>query len=605
MDKIPTKKKSGAVAKANINVRIVGDGLFKNTQDATSQIIDPFEMFYRSGDGILQPEFNLEVLAKMPLLSDTLGQCIAAYETNCDGFGQQFVKAEYLKDEKEDPPELVKERRRLTMLFDYCNTDESFIQVRKRLRRDRESTGDAYMEVLRNRKGEPAEFYRMPAWSVRKTIKDTEITKVIQMIRNEEGVFEPMPRLKRFRRYVQFFGYGEKIYFKEYSDPRPISRLDGTVNEADPQATEVINFTNPTSYGQYGMPRWIGCLMAIMGSRKAEEVNLSFFDNKAIPPMVILVSGGMLAEGMEEKIRRVFQKEIKGSDNFHDIIILEAEPFEGGEIGGEKLAPVKIELQPLTKHIDKDATHREYRQDNSMSVRSSMRLPPIYVGLAQEYTRATALESIKVTENQVFMPEREEFDSVINRKILPDLDINTLTFKSEGVKVSDDASIIRALGTVKEALPIGMVQDAAADMLGQKRIEMDEELYQIPIALIGSARKLILGDAVGEEDVVPDGDQDDDTDSDDEKKQKQTEKAHEFIAQLFYMRDLISKMQKSGSTELVLKPMPKPKKNETKAAFLDRFMANETMVTEYSDNKQRYAVANRVWRTSKKPKKKK
>jgi len=42
-------------------------------------------------------------------------------------------------------------------------------------------------------------------------------------------------------------------------------------------------------------------------------------------------------------------------------------------------------------------------------------------------------------------------------------------------------------------------------------------------------------------------------------------------------------------------PLPKPKDDETKQEFLDRCMGDDVMVTEYPDEKQRYAVCQSQW----------
>lgn len=47
-------------------------------------------------------------------------------------------------------------------------------------------------------------------------------------------------------------------------------------------------------------------------------------------------------------------------------------------------------------------------------------------------------------------------------------------------------------------------------------------------------------------------------------------------------------------------PLPKPKKDEGKADFLDRCMGDEAMEDEYPDNKQRYAVCNSLWKNKNK-----
>lgn len=43
-------------------------------------------------------------------------------------------------------------------------------------------------------------------------------------------------------------------------------------------------------------------------------------------------------------------------------------------------------------------------------------------------------------------------------------------------------------------------------------------------------------------------------------------------------------------------PMPKPREGETLKAFIERFMSE--MKSEYSDHKQRLAVAYSTWRAS-------
>ena len=43
-------------------------------------------------------------------------------------------------------------------------------------------------------------------------------------------------------------------------------------------------------------------------------------------------------------------------------------------------------------------------------------------------------------------------------------------------------------------------------------------------------------------------------------------------------------------------PIPKPKKNEDKDTFLERCMGNDTMVEEYPDEDQRYAICNSQWK---------
>jgi capsid portal protein len=97
-----------------------------------------------------------------------------------------------------------------------------------------------------------------------------------------------------FRRYAQISpGTLERVYFKEFGDPRIIDPKTGEVAPDLPfeeQATEIYMDAQYIPGHLYGVPKWIGILPAILGSREAEEVNLNFFRENAIPAMAVLVS---------------------------------------------------------------------------------------------------------------------------------------------------------------------------------------------------------------------------------------------------------------------------------------------------------------------------
>src|SRR5262249_34309230 len=119
----------------------------------------------------------------------------------------------------------------------------------------------------------------------------------------------------------------------------------------DAPATETLHFTVPSTGPPYGVPRWIGALLSVLGSREMEEVNYLYFQNKSVPPLALLVSGGRLSDASIPRIERFIEENLKGKENFHKILILEA---EGGGSSGE-MARAKIELHPLTDAQQQDA----------------------------------------------------------------------------------------------------------------------------------------------------------------------------------------------------------------------------------------------------------
>jgi hypothetical protein len=73
------------------------------------------------------------------------------------------------------------------------------------------------------------------------------------------------------------------------------------------RATEVLHLVCiPHPIFPYGIPRWIHQIPSVLGSRRAEEWNLGFFEQGGIPPMLIVVQGGEAADNVEEAIKNLF-----------------------------------------------------------------------------------------------------------------------------------------------------------------------------------------------------------------------------------------------------------------------------------------------------------
>jgi len=416
---------------------------------------DPFARLYGEG-GVIEPPYDLRVLTLLPEYSNILPQCIEAMETNIDGFGFTLepVEGVTLGPDGKYPSEVEAERRRIRNFFRYCNPDESFTKIRRKTRRDLETTGNAYWEILRNGKGEIAGIEHLESYTMRLTPLDPEPTDIVLRVKRDDNSYEEIPHRKRFRRFVQIRD-GKMVYFKEFGDPRLIDAKTGKVlteEEAKKPdvvlATEVIHFKIYSPRSPYGIPRWIGNILSVRGSRQAEEVNYEYFDNKTVPPLAVLVSGRLASDSVK-RIEDYIQENIKGRKGFHKILVIEAETTPNPLApSGQKAG---IEIKPLIEAQQKDALFIEYDDKNQEKVRSAFRLPPIYVGKTTDYTRATAEESRLVAEEQVFGPERDEFDFLINRKLFPAMDVKYWQFKSLAPTVDTAQEMTGMLGTFIKA----------------------------------------------------------------------------------------------------------------------------------------------------------
>ena len=190
------------------------------------------------------------------------------------------------------------ERARLYAFFDFACFDHSFVDLRRRTRQDLEVTGNAFWEVLRDGKWDLARLVYVPSYTVRLLPLDREAVEITERARVSPVSFDTVRSRRRMRRYVQVQST-ECVYFKSFGDPRVISRSTGRVfndiaalkaaKPDDGPATELLHFAIHSPRSPYGVPRWVGTLLSVLGSRQMEEVNFLYFENKSVPPMALLV----------------------------------------------------------------------------------------------------------------------------------------------------------------------------------------------------------------------------------------------------------------------------------------------------------------------------
>lgn len=90
-----------------------------------------------------------------------------------------------------------------------------------------------------------------------------------------------------------------KVFFREFGDPRQMEATTDEYTEQPPAnpATEIVH--DKIGTGHYGIPRWIGHVPSLAGTRKAEELNWRYFDQGRHTPMAITVTGGQLTTDSE------------------------------------------------------------------------------------------------------------------------------------------------------------------------------------------------------------------------------------------------------------------------------------------------------------------
>lgn len=461
-------KIAGDVVLSNVRARVISVSKqvndFQEAEPGKTKSLstDPFQGLIKEGK-IIEPPFDMLTLAMLPEANTELIPCLEALETNIEMFGHRFKPR---INEKKGIPDDIKvavdaEKIALENFFMYC-TQEPFIEFRSRLRRDLETTGNNYYEIIRSSNGTIQSFQHMPSYQMRLSPLEDEpfmYERPILELQSDKSVkVVKINQYKRFRRFIQsrsilrknleiVEGEHKTVWFKEFGDPRIYNKKTGEIvkNPAElkeeDRANEVIHTKIYSSRTPYGLPRYIGNLLSIFGDRAAEEINFITFKNNNIPSMIVAVSNGMLTEDSIERVTEFVESQIQGSDNYSKFLVLEAEGNEEGEDGGH----IKIDVKPLVSEQHKDALFQEYSANNRDKIRRVWRLPPIFVGRSDDYTRSTSESSRRLGDEQIFAPQRDLFDANMNRNIFPEMGFVYHRYKSNSPNTTDNQELVKIL----------------------------------------------------------------------------------------------------------------------------------------------------------------
>lgn len=423
---------------------------------------DEYQSLYWSTDHpdnlLIEPPFNLKVLKGLVTKNNILSQCVEAMEVNVDGTGWTIEPA-VLDDNKEQDDNY----HMLKAFFSEPYPGIGFTTLRRKLRDDLESTGNGYMEVLRAVNGDIVYLRYLDSTLMRLVKLDEPVPVEQAIVRNGKEVKAKV--LTRERRYAQKIGE-RIIYFAEFGASRQLHRTEGSWAEgkkklpANDRATEVIHFTVQKDVRTaYGIPRWINQLPSVIGSRKAEEFNLDFFDAGGVPPATIFLEGGALAEDVREQLEAHFTK----ATGKHRVAVVSVQSTSGGM---KEASNVRVSVERFGDSGKSDAMFQNYDKNAEEHVRVGFRLPPLFVGRAQDYNFATAMTGYMVTEAQVFAPERAEFDEIINMRLVRALGIKDWVFRSKPLTLKNVDVQLKAIGIVKDKIDPEHMVESVNDIAG-------------------------------------------------------------------------------------------------------------------------------------------
>lgn len=480
---------------------------------------DPWRRLVGSQASLIDPPYDMEFLALAADNSNELGQNVRSMVTNTVRFGWSLRLHPSLSGLPDLAAKYADEIRAeaswLRTRVQRVHPKDSLVAVRARVKHDKHLMGNGYLELINNSKGDLVGLSHVAGHTIRLTAQDEEpvLVQVPYIDPDADFQIKREPMEARFRRLVHVRG-DKLVWFKEAGDPRQLDRDTGSYakeGEEIPfvkQATALLHHRVYCPGSAYGVPVWIGNLFSFFGSRAAEEINFNTLSNNAIPSMFLIVENGILTSESVDRIREFVEGQIKASPSYSKIIILEGEPIEEGS---PNPSAFRIRVEPLKAMQQTDELFQNYDSNNRDKLRQCFRLPPIFVGRSDDYTRATAEASIILADEQVFAPDRDEDDDLFNRFVLLPWGARFHRLRSMHPNITNDVELIQMMGIAERSGGMTprradrIVQDVFGDDIGPlpKNVELDEP-YSLQFAKAQGGAAAMGGGFGGEDEAQRD-----------------------------------------------------------------------------------------------------
>ncbi|ALT58119.1 putative portal protein [Pseudomonas phage SM1] len=436
--RVPRRRRASAITARSTVIQV------KRADADTSRQVDFLEDWTgidSAGGIILLPPYDPGRLFEIIETSNALRPCIDAYVTNVVKPGWEVGPI------RRGAKINAGEADELQSFIEYANSDQNLEAVLDAAVRDRESVGYGFVEAIRDLSNNLSLFRHAPALHTRLGVKHPQEVEVRYTIARGRRV-TTVTEFRRFRKFVQRVN-ARTVWFKEFGDPRRMNRNTGLFEGEDgytpgADATEILHLKLPSNE-PYGVPRWINQLPSIIGSREAEEVNMRYFQENTVPPMMLTVSGGRLTASSFKNLTNMFTQNT-GQERQNRIMIVEA--VGEGDSLDNKGSTIQMKVEKLTDARQSDALFKDYDAANMAKVRSSWRLGAVLVGMGNETNYANAQVAIALAEAQVFGPERSDMDELLNKLVVNGyrgLALKTCKLVSRVPPISSPEMVIKAL----------------------------------------------------------------------------------------------------------------------------------------------------------------
>ena len=338
---------------------------------------------------------------------------VEAKVLNVVGGGCSFEMSEKAKRKASEAKTEQEEKfiaRRMTRVkndaeawLDSLNDKESFVGTMSNVITDLCSTGNGYIEIGRTANGKVGYIGHIPAVTMRaRRLKDG----YVQIIG---------------RRVTYFRNFGAKN-----SDP-----IGG-----DSNPNEVIHIKKYSPLNTYyGIPDIASALPSLIGDQLAEDYNIDYFKNKAVPRYVVTIKGAKLSESSQDRLFNFFRTDLKGSNHRTLYIPLPADS------DGNK---TEFEMKPVENNIQ-ESSFKGFRIENRNNILIAHQVPITKIGGNDGSTSAIAIAQDRTFRDQVCRPIQRDLEQALVPLILEYSDMIKLVFNEMNiVDETQQASIFQS-----------------------------------------------------------------------------------------------------------------------------------------------------------------
>ena len=415
---------------------------------------------YNNGYGlfdVITPPWNLYELANYYDTSFANHAAIDAKVENIVGLGYDFHVSDRTQlrlEQNMEPDQRDRARSRIERLkielrdwLENLNADDSFTHTMMKFFTDVQSTGNGYLEIGRTTKGEIGYLGHIPSTTMR-------------VRRLKDG-------------YVQIIGQ-KVVYFRNFgaTNANPVT--------ADPRPNEIIHYKEYSPLNTYyGIPDIMSALSALHGDQLANQYNIDYFSNKAVPRYVVTLKGAKLSAEAEDKLFRFLQTNLRGQS--HRTLYI---PLPGDSDSNK----VEFEMKPIETGVQ-EASFNEYRVRNREDILIAHQVPLSKIGGGDSSAIAAALAQDRTFKEQVARPAQRNLEKMLNKIVREYTDVVELKFNE--LTLTDEIAQSQILERyVKTQI---MVPNEAREVLGLPQRPDGDDPFEMTSRQATDARANLAG----------------------------------------------------------------------------------------------------------------